>query len=164
MEKAIGQKGELVASLFAIWCCYCTLLLHPYSQCIRLSEKRFYSVIQSYFIITDFLQNCQKSILVYQVLISLNLNVCTVPKSPCRISILPTSPSAFHWQYKSYIFRKCNFVCTSKLIDIFDCSLINWDDFVNWFFAYLPLSGKAVNIMMKIIICSDYLDYDYYQV
>ena len=79
MEKAIGQKGELVASLFAIWCCYCTLLLHPYSQCIRLSEKRFYSVIQSYFIITDFLQNCQKSILLYQVPISLKLYMSTTP-------------------------------------------------------------------------------------
>ena len=124
-KKQLDKKGNwqqvYLRSGAAIALCFYI----PIPNVYVFQKKRFYSVIQSYFIIRDFLQNCKKSILVYQVLISLSLNVCTVPKSPCRISILPTSPSAFHWQYKPYIFWKCNFMCTSKLIDMFGCTLIN---------------------------------------
>ena len=74
-KRGIGSK----------FICDLVLLLHfaftsPFPMYTSFRKKRFYSVIQSYYTITDSLQNCKKSILVYQVLISLSLNVCTVKK------------------------------------------------------------------------------------
>ena len=117
-KRGIGSK----------FICDLVLLLHfaftsPFPMYTSFRKKRFYSVIQSYFTITDSLQNCKKSILVYQVLISLNLYMSTTPSQKVHAESqncpLPLQ-RAFHWQYKPYIFWKCNFMCISKLIDTFD--------------------------------------------
>ena len=94
-----GKSNWTKTGIGSKFICDLVLLLHfaftsPFPMYTSFRKNGFYSVIQSYFIIRDFLQNCQKSILVYQVLISLSLYVYnTVPKSPCRISKWSTSPS-----------------------------------------------------------------------
>ena len=122
-KKQLDKKGNwqqvYLRSGAAIALCFYI----PIPNVYVFQEKRFYSVIQSYFTITDSLQNCKKSILVYQVLISLNLYMSTTPSQKVHAESqncpLPLQ-RAFHWQYKPYIFWKCNFMCISKLIDTFD--------------------------------------------
>ena len=69
-QQVYLRSGAAIALCFYI----------PIPNVYVFQKKRFYSVIQSYYTITDSLQNCKKSILVCQVLISLSLNVCTVKK------------------------------------------------------------------------------------